>query len=527
MDNRELELLGISVEYLSTTFLEEVKSADFDETAAIYDIEEKIILKKGHDVQCPVDKRTGASYVHSIVGDNCVGRATLMLSYTWGYAVGDIVDTLVHHCKAKELDTTSTYVWICCLCINQHRVKENAACGVNIPFEEFYAVFNSKVNSIGHILAMMAPWHSPAYLDRVWCVFEMFTANKNNLDITIGMPMRERTMFVDGLRAGDFDAQLDKFFSMLGTVDVRNAKASVNSDLITILKLIENDVGYETFNKTVCRLLREWAFSVIESAVEDGGALDNDDYKNTNSFCCFVRKDVSKKKEHAERQGDLLNNVGVFFHRIGENDRALVLLKEALRLNKSVLGWEHYLTGVSFLAIGYVLYEKGKFQEALKSQREALAIQEKVFGRNHGATANTIGWISRIMNAYGDVDGALKMGMDGLEIRENLVGRVHRDTANSLAEIALILKKKGDVNEALEMQREVVETHEIVFGKAHTETAMSMYQLGVTLEEKGEKEKARTMYQNALVIQENVYGSEHPHAVQTRERCEWIALKNG
>ncbi len=50
------------------------------------------------------------------------GRATIMLSYTWGYPFGTIGSALMAYCAKHGLDPRTTHVWICCMCINQHRV---------------------------------------------------------------------------------------------------------------------------------------------------------------------------------------------------------------------------------------------------------------------------------------------------------------------------------------------------------------------------------------------------------------------
>ena len=39
--------------------------------------------------------------------------------------------------------------------------------GIMVPFEGFRAEFESRVMSIGHMLAMMAPWDCPVYVTRV------------------------------------------------------------------------------------------------------------------------------------------------------------------------------------------------------------------------------------------------------------------------------------------------------------------------------------------------------------------------
>ncbi|CAB9497065.1 Tetratricopeptide repeat family protein [Seminavis robusta] len=98
--------------------------------STFYDIEDLrndepgLIRRKGINITCPIDGRMGAAYVHCVQGEENVGRATPFLSWTWGYTVGDVVDTLVAYCSASGYDPKLTFVWICSFCINQHRVVE-------------------------------------------------------------------------------------------------------------------------------------------------------------------------------------------------------------------------------------------------------------------------------------------------------------------------------------------------------------------------------------------------------------------
>ena len=47
-----------------------------------------------------------------------INKATLILSYAWRYTIGAIISTLTDHCTSHKLNQTETYVWMCCLCIN-------------------------------------------------------------------------------------------------------------------------------------------------------------------------------------------------------------------------------------------------------------------------------------------------------------------------------------------------------------------------------------------------------------------------
>jgi len=161
----DLDLLGVSVYHLDNDFLDGVLLEGYTEYTKIYQIEDLsnldkngIIREKGKDTTCPIDGRQGAAYVHTLQGDEHVGPASIMLSYTWGYSIGAIIDVLKNYCTTNNLNPKKVYVWICCLCVNQQRVIEKKRNGEVVPFEEFQSVFFKRVTGIGHILAMMAPW---------------------------------------------------------------------------------------------------------------------------------------------------------------------------------------------------------------------------------------------------------------------------------------------------------------------------------------------------------------------------------
>ena len=81
-----MDTLGVSVYHLKQVFWEErvLRQAGFTRDATIYDLEEPVIRHHGRDDVCPLDGRAGAAYVHCLEGDDHVGQATHMLSYSWG-----------------------------------------------------------------------------------------------------------------------------------------------------------------------------------------------------------------------------------------------------------------------------------------------------------------------------------------------------------------------------------------------------------------------------------------------------------
>jgi len=86
----DFDFIGVSVYYLETEFLREVQEAGYSRDSTIYQLEDLkclapgVIRQKGLSRTCPLDQKKGAAYIHCLRGDDHVGQATHMLSYTWG-----------------------------------------------------------------------------------------------------------------------------------------------------------------------------------------------------------------------------------------------------------------------------------------------------------------------------------------------------------------------------------------------------------------------------------------------------------
>ena len=146
---------ALSLAYMSTTLMEEMADEGIERSAPVKSLK-KIILRKGEATVCPVDGKLGSSYVHAVSGE-ANGPATAMLSYTWRYAVGEIVDTLQQHCRDEALPPETTHIWMCCFCVNQHRVMARRNAGTTVPFEEFKQEFGSRVKRVGNMISLMSP----------------------------------------------------------------------------------------------------------------------------------------------------------------------------------------------------------------------------------------------------------------------------------------------------------------------------------------------------------------------------------
>jgi hypothetical protein len=97
------DLLGVSVFHFVNVFLPALLANGYSSSSQFLDIEDfrtsdSFIRQQGATTLCPVDGRMGAAYVHTLVGEDYVGPSTAMLSWTWKYTVGSVVETLEDYC---------------------------------------------------------------------------------------------------------------------------------------------------------------------------------------------------------------------------------------------------------------------------------------------------------------------------------------------------------------------------------------------------------------------------------------------
>lgn len=526
-------VLGVSVHYLQTTFLAEARVAGNDETSCVYDIEDLqsqemgIVRRKGALVCSPADGRMGASYVDCLVGNDNVGRANYMLSYSWAYAIGDIVDSLVSFCATNNLDPKRTYVWIDCLCINQHRVVEQKNSG-GTGMLDFEQEFPKKLKAIGHMLALLVPWNSPVYLTRIWCVFELYTAHHTGCRISVVMPLRERAKLARDLvgkegcrivllrassrqslkesahssyeallREDDHDNEgggIGRLYNALANTKVQDAQASIEADRKFILNSIESGPGCDELNQRINNLLRCWVREVI-------GEILNGRNDTTSSIADSIGDDTITL-DHA----GLSNRIGSILHQNGEYDAALELFRHAHGICRKLLGPGALMTATCHINIGAIHCGNGDYDQALTEYSHALSIRTSQLGSNSVGAASVWCHIGRVLLDQEDYAGALEQYRAANAV---VVDKDHELAAHSYNGIGNALESMGDLEGALEAYRKALTIRKRSLGSNHVDTAISYSLTGRVLKALGDRDGAMQEYSECLSIRSSVLGSEH------------------
>lgn len=433
--------IGISVHCLRHTLLREVEEAGLNETSTIYEIED-VIKNKSETTVSPIDNTLGAAYVDCLVGHENIGPADRILSYASAYTIGYIIDTLEEYCSNNCLDPKQTYIWICCICSNQHRV------GMNVSFDTFHANVRNTMTSIGRVLAMVAPLDKPVYLTRLWCLFELFNA----CDVEIIMPPQQKQTMLKGL--GGYNA----FVKALCTIDITKAEVSKENDRAMIMQLIERRFGISTFNNKVNNLLAESIFKMVSAAVNE---------------CAEQSEDASIDLDYA----DLCFNVGQVMLENETYDTALALYYKGLEVREKVYGKEHTITVDTYNKIGLMMHENNDLENALAMFEKALAAEEKIHGKDHTSIADTCCNIGLVRHDMQYLDTALEMFLKALAIEERVYGKNHASTAGTYFNIGGVMKSKRRNRDALEWYQKALAAEKIAYGDEHEETVTTKHEI--------------------------------------------------
>lgn len=98
-----------------------------------------------------------ARYVDSLESAADVGGATALLSYSWMNPIKDVTEALEAWTRDTHRHPKQTYIWICSLCLNQHRMVKT------LTPDELAAEFGPRVTTIGRILPLMHPYVARAH----------------------------------------------------------------------------------------------------------------------------------------------------------------------------------------------------------------------------------------------------------------------------------------------------------------------------------------------------------------------------
>ena len=197
---------------------------------------------------------TYAETYHEAVGSS---PSSCFVSHAWSYPFAVLVNTIARY-EARESpgigrENVGGSYWIDIFCKNQWVVNSTST------ERELAAAVGSAHNQNGgcdgegasSVLFVVHPWPEPAALRRIWCLFEVFTAICVGALVDVELSEAAHAAFTDQLSAGTCQPPPTHFIvpwepspaygtgTLVSGLDIRNAEATVQSDIAMIMSQIE------------------------------------------------------------------------------------------------------------------------------------------------------------------------------------------------------------------------------------------------------------------------------------------------
>jgi len=215
------------------------------------------------------------------------------------------------------------------------------------------------------------------------------------------------------------------------------------------------------------------------------------------------------------------NNIGFAYHLLGENEKSVDNLSEAIRIFEE-LGehdHEHYARALTNLGAAYL--DSEHFEEALRYFHRGLRIQNRLFGTEPSKVSRSLAFLVSVYETCKPEleDGSEISGLfhESLEIYEKILdeaiselGIIHPYVAWIINNLGMMHYAAGMPEEALVIYQRSLSIKLELFGRLQIQSAAVYHNMGVVYAQLGQHERALPYLEQALRIRTEVLGEDHP-----------------
>ncbi|KAL3784127.1 hypothetical protein HJC23_005785 [Cyclotella cryptica] len=219
-------------------------------------------------------------------------------------------------------------------------------------------------------------------------------------------------------------------------------------------------------------------------------------------------------------------SIGVALSSIGEFDRALAFLADALRTKTQQYGCVNYDTGRALMHIGQNYLNQGLHGVAMTYFEAGLSVfQAEVYSVDAAVCLYNIGVIQdftlspeeRSIKNYIQAIHIVKEYKAAVKTSTHTSGQQKYDSilSRSLHNAAKFYVQKKNYVDALQFMLEAFQAKKDVFGLNHAETAASQHWLGTIRLALGEDDLALSDFKGALKVRVSLFGTENKDVAET------------
>jgi len=225
--------------------------------------------------------------------------------------------------------------------------------------------------------------------------------------------------------------------------------------------------------------------------------------------------DQSSSEEGVALAKALASLGSLYFYRLGQPQKSLILLGRALRIQEAHYGPDHYEVALILSILGEAYGALGDMVKQRDLLERALRIDEAHYGPDHYHVASILGILGNAYGALGDVAKKRDLLECALRIDEAHYGPDHYHVASILGVLGNAYGALGDVVKQRDLLERALKIEEAYYGADHYEVAITLANLGVAYGALGDTAKQRDSLERALKILEVHYGPDHYQVAPT------------
>lgn len=168
------------------------------------------------------------------------------------------------------------------------------------------------------------------------------------------------------------------------------------------------------------------------------------------------------------------NNYGALYFWLGDYQKALPILNEALALRIATRGADHTDVANSYLDLGCTEFRLGQTDLAIEHLTKARDIRITKLGIKHPETLSASANLAASLESLGRSDQALPLLAQVVRDGKVVLGPKHPDLAQYEDDYANVLLSKGQIDEARQSAKHALSTREFAFGANSRESAAGL-----------------------------------------------------
>lgn len=222
-----------------------------------------------------------------------------------------------------------------------------------------------------------------------------------------------------------------------------------------------------------------------------------------------------------------LNNLGLALQSLDRLDEALDAHEEALAIARALEPADPALVAETWRNIG-VTHQLGEsYQASLDAFESSLAIYAQDAQRYQAPVAETFNKMSFTYGRLGDEDRALEYRHRALELLTEALGERHPEALLARLRLAAVESSMGRYDRAIRELRAVLADMDSVYGGSHPRMALGYYELGHALYMDQQYQQAQSAWETSLALHEKFYQPDHSRIASVLQGLAAIARQQG